>query len=287
MIYSMTGYGKADKEIDGVKYEVEIKSLNSKYFDLQVRLPNGLRQKEMELRKRLENKLVRGKISFQISYDTATAQTARNLNGGLLKNYVARVEDIFNDVNRSEIIASLLRNPDVWIKEEDKDIDALFLQLLPAVDSAIEKTLDFRRQEGKVIETDLITRLNEIHGFLSEVEKSAPERAEKIRKRLTESLEAIKTQPDENRFEQELIYYLEKLDINEEISRLKNHLDYFEKTLNGGGLSKGKKLNFIAQEMGREINTIGSKANDASIQHLVVQMKDALEKIKEQTANIL
>ncbi len=287
MIYSMTGYGKAETEINGVPYEVEIKSLNSKFFDLQLRLPNNLRQKEMELRKWLEKKLLRGKIVFQINVGNAAEQSARKLNKEVLIKYFEEINESFDDLDPSEIIASLIRNPDVWIQNEDEDADSLFSELKPVMEKAVEELIQFRKQEGKEIEKDLLLQLNEIRNHLEEIKKLAPARTDRIRRKLEESIRLIREHADENRFEQELIYYLEKLDINEEISRLKNHLDYFQTTLQSGETSKGKKLNFISQEMGREINTIGSKANDAAIQRHVVQMKDALEKIKEQTANIL
>ncbi len=287
MLYSMTGYGKAHTEINGTQYEVEIKSLNSKYFDLQTRLPNGLRQKEMDFRKMLESGLVRGKITFQITLDASSELTARKLNRNVLQNYLNEINEIFTGLNQSEIIASLLRHPDIWIQESDEDVESVYKNLIPVVEKAVEEVTVFRKQEGESIEKDIRQRLSEIGNYLARVESLAPVRLEKIKAKLSESIKSIKDQADENRFEQELIYYLEKLDINEEIIRLKNHLNYFEKTMNGPGVTKGKKLNFIAQEMGREINTIGSKANDAGIQHLVVQMKDALEKIKEQSGNVL
>lgn len=288
MIYSMTGYGKADKTTDDITYQIEIKSLNSKYFDPVIRLPQELRAMELSLRKLLENRLQRGKISFQITPQGPGTTRARRLHKELLKNYVQQINETFAHLDRSQIVASLLRNPDIWYTEEDTDAGKLYENLLPAIEKAIADLIAFRRQEGKEIEADMRHQMKIITEHLNEIKKNAPRRKEKLKTKLILSLKESDAEINPERFEQELIYYLDKWDINEEISRLKNHLHYFDETLQDENhIQKGKKLQFIAQEMGREINTLGAKANDALIQRHVVQMKDALEKIKEQTANTL
>lgn len=288
MIYSMTGYGKAAQTVDDTVYQVEIKSLNSKYFDPNIRLPQELRAVEIPLRKLLESRLHRGKISFQITPQGPGTTQARQLHKELLKNYVRQVNETFDDLDQSQVVASLLRNPDVWFAEEDTDAAALYAALLPAIEKAVADLVAFREQEGAEIEKDMRRQLKEIERHLAAIERRAPERKTELKTRLFTLLEESGVDVNPERFEQELLYYLDKWDINEEINRLKNHIRYFNETLREKkNLRKGKKLQFIAQEMGREINTTGAKANDTEIQHHVVQMKDALEKIKEQTANVL
>jgi len=288
MIYSMTGYGKAEGSFRDVPYEVEIKTLNSKYTDFNLKLPQELRSYEIPLRKRLEQALQRGKIHLQIQPRASVKTDFRLLNREVLQNYVREVTEIYPEAGRSEIIASLLRHPDVWILPASDEGEALYHALTPAIEKAVEEVNAFRLHEGLRIEADMGRHLDEIGKALDEIVRLAPTRKEKLRAHLTGALEEAGIRPDPERFEQELIYYLEKWDINEEIQRLHTHLRHFDETLKDESKRpKGKKLNFIAQEMGREINTMGAKANDAAIQRLVVSMKDALEKIKEQTANVL
>ncbi len=287
MIYSMTGFGKSETIIEDVSYRIEIKSLNSKNFDLQVRLPQEFRSVEIKIRKWLENQLLRGKVYFQIIREKNSVSKAPGIHFELLKKYTEELQDQFPGLDYNHLIPSLLRNNEIWIQEEDENAEQLFQQIFPAMKKAVAELTAFRLQEGEQIEEDILKQAEFIKNKLTELQQFEPERIEKIRKRILDSLQQLQAEIDTVRFEQEMIYYLEKLDINEEISRLKNHLDFFFKTVQNKEISKGKKLNFIAQEMGREINTIGSKAADSKMQRLVVEMKDALEKIKEQTANIL
>ncbi|NPA43740.1 MAG: YicC family protein [Chlorobi bacterium] len=288
MIRSMTGYGKATAVVNGIPYQVELKSLNSKYFDLSVRLPHELRAAEMEIRKLLEDKLKRGKVTVQITPEGPGDMAARQLNTELLKNYTAAVREVFPQADESQIVASLLRNPDLWYQAESPDAEEVFRALLPALEQAAEELDAFRRREGQTIARDMEEKAALIRDRLEKVRELAPRRKEKLKEKLLTSLAEAGVEADPERFEQELIYYLDRWDINEEMQRLATHLDHFAETLHDPSRDlKGKKLNFIAQEMGREINTTGSKASDADIQRLVVEMKDALEKIKEQTANVL
>jgi len=284
----MTGYGRADVRIDDIPYAIELKSLNSKFFDLQVRVPSRLRGREMELRKWLESLLHRGKVQLYITPQGPEAVSAKALNKNLLRHYVDQVRETFPQADLNEMLNALLRHPDIWYSAEEDNENTFYQALLPALQQAVEQLQEFRKNEGKSIEKDLKKHLRVLRTKLDKIREAVPDRNKKWKDKLLKTLEENYIEIDQDRFEQELIYYLEKGDINEEIQRLDNHLRYFSEVLRQKNpITKGKKLNFIAQEIGREINTIGSKANDSNIQKMVVEMKEALEKIKEQTANIL
>ncbi len=287
MIYSMTGYGKAEKAIGDVQYTVEIKTLNGKFFDLQVKMPSDFREKEIEIRKSLEKVLLRGKATFYLNAESLSGAASRMLNTRVLKQYLNSISKAFPIQDQDKILSHMLSAPDVWEKQEPEDLESLWKEIRFLIEKAVDEVQAFRKQEGLELERDIREKLETIKKRLKHVEALEPKRIEKIKQELKKSLEELKDQVDPVRFEQEVIYYLDRLDINEEIVRLRHHLSYFEKTLDDKEIQKGKKLQFIAQEIGREINTIGSKANDSSIQREVVEMKNALEKIKEQTSNVL
>lgn len=290
MVLSMTGYGKAVVSIKGVQYSMEIRSLNSKGLEMNIKLPPSIKPLEIAWRNKISNSLERGKIDFSVSIDSAESDSTSNLNLDLLKKYLNRFKSIANETQISDaglfqaalLIPGVLQGQTEEWEEEDR------IQLDNAFDIALLGLTDFRIQEGKALEADLTIRIQEIQSKLESIKVLDPERIVRIRTQIHDSVINFVKQEnlDTNRFEQELIYYIERLDITEEIIRLESHLRYFDEVLQEG-MSKGRKLNFISQEMGREINTIGSKASDKDIQKLVVQMKDELEKIKEQLNNIL
>lgn len=285
MIQSMTGFGKSVFELPNRKIITEIKSLNSKTADINIRIPVLLREKELEIRKQISTTLERGKIDFNITFENTGEKTSAVINPQIVKAYMKQLNEIFPD-NSVEILKIAMRMPDILTTTSEEISEEEFSVVLNSIEKAIENLKEFRIQEGKVLEKDFLLRLEKISTYLSEIEEIDTERLNGIRQRLQKSVEEIREKVDENRFEQELIFYLEKLDITEEKIRLKNHLNYFEETLRSSE-SNGRKLGFIAQEIGREINTMGSKANYAPMQQRVVQMKDELEKIKEQVLNIL
>ncbi|MDC6366303.1 MULTISPECIES: YicC/YloC family endoribonuclease [Flavobacteriaceae] len=285
MIQSMTGFGKHVIQLPSKKITVELKSLNSKNLDINARIPQSYREKELELRKMIADVLVRGKVDFSLYVEITGEETTAEVNQGVVKKYMEQLANIAkgDDIKLLELS---LRMPDT-LKTDRNDIDdAEYAEIKKAMKSALEAITNFRNEEGKVLEKDFVSRLKKLKDLLEEVNAIDPERLSTIRERLERAISDLKVEVDANRFEQELIYYLEKYDITEEKVRLANHLKYFETTLNSND-SNGKKLGFISQEIGREINTIGSKANYASMQQLVVQMKDELEKIKEQMLNVL
>lgn len=289
MIRSMTGYGKAIAEAEGKKITVEVRSLNSKQFDLNLRMPSLYREKEPVLRNELSQRLERGKVDFSV-YMEITGETGDTpINKTLVKNYFRQLKEISAGLGeeRTDYLSLIVRMPDIFRNERELLGEEEAKKLVACSLKAIDDLNSFREDEGKSLEKELEKRIREISSLLASVEKADPLRIKTIRERLKKNLyEAIgKDKMDENRFEQELIFYFEKLDITEETVRLKTHCGYFLKTMKEK--SSGRKLNFIAQEIGREINTIGSKANDAEIQQQVVQMKDELEKIKEQLNNVL
>ena len=283
---SMTGYGQAETEIQGRIYRVEIRSVNAKYNDINLRLPQSFRSKEMDIRKRLQTRLRRGKIQLTLNEEISPDLARLQLNEGVLETYRKKLQNLYPGADINHLLPALLRLPDVWQTPEE-DIESLWAGVEAAIGRAILALDDYRMKEGASIFADLEKHLEVIRGCLEQIEKLDPERMEKIRKRLHKLTADIKDQADPARLELEMLLFADKLDINEEKQRLRHHLDYFVQTMRSDHSEKGKKLNFIAQEMGREINTIGSKANDAGIQKCVVEMKEALEKIKEQTANIL
>ncbi|WP_300433821.1 YicC/YloC family endoribonuclease [Christiangramia sp.] len=285
MIQSMTGFGKSVTQIPNKKITVELKSLNSKNFDLNARIPSQYREKELDLRNIISNDLGRGKVDLSIYVEYTGEQTSTNVNTQVVKNYMDQLRDIVN-ASEIELLKMAVKMPDSLKTERDEIDDEEFKAIEGAVKSALKEINNFRNDEGKALEKDLKLRISNIQKLLKEVIKIDPDRIDAVRDRLRKGIEEIKEQADENRFEQEIVYYIEKFDITEEKVRLDNHLDYFQKTLNSKD-SNGRKLAFISQEIGREINTIGSKSNYAPMQQMVVQMKDELEKIKEQLLNVL
>lgn len=285
MIQSMTGFGKHVVQLPSKKITIEIKSLNSKNLDINARIPQIYREKELELRKMIADSLLRGKIDFGLYVEITGEETTSEINEGVVKKYMEQLRNIAEG-DAIKLLELALRMPDT-LKSEKGDIDEQeYLSIKDAMKEALLKIRRFRDTEGSVLEKDFKLRLKTLGNLLDEVQNIDTERLESIRERLERALSELQVEVDANRFEQELIYYLEKYDITEEKVRLANHLKYFETTLNSEE-SNGKKLGFIAQEIGREINTIGSKANFAPMQQIVVQMKDELEKIKEQMLNVL
>lgn len=289
MIRSMTGFGKATLELEEKTIHVEIRSLNSKGADISLRMSSGLRNYELELRNEISRQLERGKIDLSIYIESKKAETPAEINLPLAKAYHEQLKALAGEIGEplSDSLSQILKMPDV-LKSERKETDENeWKKIKPCVHEAIQQLHAFRDKEGVSLQHDLNERLDKIEKGLEEVKKLDSARITTIKERIKNNLgETIGFDKiDSNRFEQELIYYIEKLDINEEKVRLKTHLDYFRETCKEA--SPGRKLNFISQEIGREINTIGSKANDAGIQKIVVGMKDELEKIKEQTNNVL
>jgi len=285
MIQSMTGYGKTVLQLETKKVTIEVKSLNSKNLDLNVRIPAYYREKELEIRKRLATFLERGKVDFSIYIEETGEKLSTKINHAVVNLYIDQLREIV-DGDRTELLKMAVRMPDT-LKTEREELDQdEWKQIAVTIGDTITKIVTYRSDEGAVLEADFVKRITTIRNVLQEVIAIDPDRITAVKERLQKGIEELKTKVDENRFEQELVYYIEKYDITEEKVRLENHLDYFIKELAGNG-SNGKKLGFISQEIGREINTIGSKANYAPMQKMVVQMKDELEKIKEQNLNVL
>lgn len=293
MIKSMTGYGYAQYEDDQLQVVVEIKSLNSKYFDVNLKLPKQFSEKEIDLRSFLSNKLERGKITLSIEFQKkAVNEPQIKVNDKLFKSYYHTFQQLADTVNANttELFRFALEAPEVMVPElEHPDIEDDYKKLLKVIEEAVSHCNDFRKKEGEVLKNKIADYADEIEKLDSEIEKYENQRIQQVKERLKNSINELLTdnEYDANRFEQELIYYLEKLDITEEKVRLKSHTNYFKNVLQEESGPHGKKLNFITQEMNREINTIGSKANHADIQRLVIRMKEELEKIKEQVQNIL
>ncbi len=292
MIQSMTGYGKAVAELPDKKINVEIKSLNSKAMDLSTRIAPAYREKEMEIRNEIARTLERGKVDFSLWVEKKEAeQLATPINQELVNAYYKRIKEISDATGipqPADWFGTLLRLPDVMLKNEMQELAEDEWQAAHQVmEEALAHLVEFRKQEGMALEKKFREKIANITRLLAEVEPYEKERVTKIKERITDALEkTLSVDYDKNRLEQELIYYIEKLDINEEKQRLSNHLTYFISTLEAG-YGQGKKLGFIAQEMGREINTLGSKSNHAEMQKIVVQMKDELEQIKEQVLNVM
>ena len=287
----MTGYGKAVVAFKGKKINAEIKSLNSKQLDLQTRIAPLYREKEMEIRQAISAKLERGKVDFALWVEKDADVEATPVNAALMENYYRQLKAIAQKAGIPEPqdwIQSLIRMPDVMTRTENEELsDEEWAAASKAIGQAIDALLSFRRQEGEALQKKFTEKIDNIERLLAEIEVFEKQRVEKIRQRIVEGLQQIPgVDYDKNRLEQELIYYIEKLDISEEKQRLSNHLQYFRETM-AEGHGQGKKLGFIAQEMGREINTTGSKSNQAEMQNIVVQMKDELEQIKEQVLNAL
>ena len=291
MIQSMTGYGKAVVNYKDKKINVEVRSLNSKTLDLSTRMAPVYREKEMEVRQLLSKSLVRGKVDFSIWVEKDADVDAAPINGALINNYYNQIKTISANTGVPEPndwFALLLRMPDVMARNDQEVLsDEEWAVTLSAIEAAVASLVDFRKQEGEALSRKFEEKLDNIARLMSDIEPYEKSRVEKIRTRIVEGLSAIpEVDYDKNRLEQELIYYIEKLDISEEKQRLANHLKYFRETM-AESEAQGKKLGFIAQEMGREINTTGSKSNQAEMQNIVVMMKDELEQIKEQVLNVL
>ncbi|MCU0460567.1 MAG: YicC family protein [Bacteroidales bacterium] len=291
MIKSMTGYGKSVAEIPQKKISIEIKSLNSKSLDLNARLPWLYKEKESEMRNLISQKLDRGKIDLTINFDVFDSEIVPVINKSVVKNYFSQLKEIAGELNINaddQLLSTIMRLPDALKTEKPELEEEEWIRVREKLNEAIDQLDGYRIEEGKSLEADLIRAIGKILTLLQGIEEFEGDRIKKIRERLNASLaENVGTENiDKNRFEQELIFYLEKLDINEEKVRLKKHCEYFLEKI-ASLPPNGKILNFISQEIGREVNTIGSKANDASIQKLVVMMKDELEKIKEQSLNVL
>lgn len=291
MIQSMTGYGKSDAVFNGKKIHVEVKSLNSKALDLNARVAPLYREKEMEVRQLLAKAIERGKVDFTLWVEKDETSVAATINPEAVKNYVAQIQDICNAQSLAmpqNVWDVVLRLPDATQTNAVEELtDEEWAVVLDAIQQAVVHLVDFRKQEGAALYKKFSEKLDNIERYLHEIEPYEKGRVEKIRQRLFDRLSELKgVDYDKNRLEQELIYYIEKLDISEEKQRLANHLRYFRETMDNGH-GQGKKLGFISQEMGREINTTGSKSNQAEMQNIVVKMKDELEQIKEQVLNVM
>jgi uncharacterized protein (TIGR00255 family) len=288
MIQSMTGFGKSVLQLPTKKVTIEIKSLNSKNLDLNVRIPSYYKEKELAVRKKLARALVRGKVDFSIFVEMTADETSTTVNKGVVKDYINQLKNVVETGRASdvELLKMAISMPDALKTEREELDENEWATINQNIDEAIEKITQYRIDEAASLEIDFKERIANIKMYLDEVKALDADRIENVKTRLQKAINDLQVDADENRFEQELIYYLEKLDINEEKVRLENHLNYFLETLDTPD-SNGKKLGFIVQEMGREINTTGSKANFAPMQKAVIQMKNELEQIKEQILNVL
>lgn len=290
MIQSMTGFGKATLELSTKKITIEVKSLNSKQMDLSARIPSVYKEQELNIRGLIGRRLERGKVDFAIYVENTGKETTSQINQNVLESYYNQIKESSEKLGvdvPADWFQVLLRMPDVLKYEAQEADEEEWSKVLETINMAIDQLIEFRRQEGAMLEKLFTEKISNITTLQSDVEPYETERVEKVKSRIIEALEKIeKFDYDKNRFEQEMIYYIEKLDINEEKNRLTNHLKYFLETMKSAS-GQGKKLGFIAQEMGREINTMGSKSNHAQMQQIVVQMKDELEQIKEQVLNVL
>ncbi|MBK9271377.1 MAG: YicC family protein [Saprospiraceae bacterium] len=289
MIYSMTGYGQVKAQYKDKEITVELRCLNSKMNDFRVKTPNAYRHKELELRKLLNDAVIRGKLDFILSVISSKGDEDYSLNKNLFKSFYNQIHDLGIDLSQTDILNAILQFPNVIEPNANELEDDEYDFVLSVIKEAIEKLNDFRIIEGAIVENEFLLRIKIIIDHLDEITQFEKERYELLRDKILKSLNSTFSNEniDKNRFEQELMYYMERLDITEEKVRLRQHCDYFLKEMESENVSKSKKLNFISQEMGREINTLGAKAQHSSIQKLVVVMKDELEKIKEQLANIL
>jgi len=291
MIRSMTGFGKTEFEVGNKKITLEIKSLNSKQLDINTRIPAMYREKDIEIRRLISEKLTRGKVDFALYLDNLGTESTSRINGAIVKDYYRQLKTIHKELGlevSGTIINTILRLPETVKMVYDELEESEWLVVRENLIKSLEELNRFRDQEGLALKTDIVGNIANILDLLKQVEPFENQRMENVKAKIKDSLDALQLNGsvDKNRFEQELIYYLEKLDINEEKVRLANHCSYFNETMNEDEPS-GRKLGFIAQEIGREINTIGSKANESGLQRIVVQMKDNLEKIKEQVLNVL
>ncbi|MEO2059054.1 MAG: YicC/YloC family endoribonuclease [Mesonia sp.] len=288
MIQSMTGFGKSIVALPGKKITIELKSLNSKNLDLNARMPSQYRERELDLRGKIAKSLSRGKVDFSLYVEITGEATTASVNAAVVKKYIQQLKEIppTGSADEASLLEIAMRLPDTLKTEREEIDESEFNAIDQGLEEALAEINDFRDAEGKALEKDFVLRIETLQQLLQEVIEIDPQRIDAVKERLQKGIEELKENVDENRFEQELVYYIEKYDITEEKTRLENHLSYFTETLNSSD-SNGKKLGFIGQEIGREINTIGSKSNFAPMQKLVVQMKDELEKIKEQLLNVL
>ena len=286
MIQSMTGFGKAFMQLPNKKITVEIKSLNSKGLDLNVRTPSIYREMELQIRNTVAQRLERGKIDFSLYVEVTGEETSSKINVSIIKGYINQMREVIPDANETELMKMAIRMPDV-LKTEREELDKTeWIRIENVIQEALDNIASFRSDEGLSLEKEFELRISNIEKLMTKAVSFDSERVETVKTRLRSALEELKTTVDENRFEQELIFYLEKYDITEEKVRLGNHLNYFLETMKKKE-ALGRKLGFITQEIGREVNTMGSKSNHTEMQKLVVQMKDELEKIKEQVLNVL
>jgi len=286
MIQSMTGFGKASLQLPTKKITVELKSLNSKGLDLNTRMPSVYREMELGLRNQIAQSLERGKVDFSLFIEVTGEETSTKVNAPIVKAYIAQMRAILPDADNTELMKMAVRMPDALKTERDEIDENEWKQIQTVIDEALANINEFRASEGLSLEKEFKLRIENIRFYMAQALDLDPERVQNIKDKLQTAIDELRVNVDTNRFEQELIYYLEKLDITEEKVRLTNHLDYFLETIKGSE-ANGRKLGFITQEMGREINTMGSKSNHAGMQKLVVMMKDELEKIKEQVLNVL
>lgn len=286
MIQSMTGFGKASLQLPTKKITVEIKSLNSKGLDLNTRMPSVFREMELGLRNQISQRLERGKIDFSLYIEVTGEETTSKINVPIVKGYINQMKAVIPNADETELMKMAVRMPDALKTERDEIDENEWKEIQKVIDQALENMAQFRKDEGASLEKEFKSRIGNILSLMNQAVSFDKERIDTIKTRLRTAIDEIKVTVDENRFEQELIFYLEKYDITEEKVRLENHLNYFIETL-AGTEANGRKLGFITQEMGREINTMGSKSNHSEMQKLVVMMKDELEKIKEQVLNVL
>lgn len=286
MIQSMTGFGKATLQLPTKKVTVEIKSLNSKGLDLNTRMPSVFREMELGLRNQLSQRLERGKIDFSLYVEVTGEETTSKINVPIVKGYINQMKAVLPQADETELLKMAVRMPDALKTERDEIDENEWKKIQTVIDEALENMVQFRKDEGVSLEKEFLHRIANIMTLMNNAVAYDAERVDTVKTRLRNALDELKENVDENRFEQELIFYLEKYDITEEKVRLENHLNYFIETL-AGTEANGRKLGFITQEMGREINTMGSKSNHSEMQKLVVMMKDELEKIKEQVLNVL
>jgi uncharacterized protein (TIGR00255 family) len=282
----MTGFGKASLQLPTKKITVEIKSLNSKGLDLNTRMPSVFREMELGLRNQISQRLERGKVDFSLYVEVTGEETTSKINVPIVNGYINQMKAVIPTADETELLKMAVRMPDALKTERDEIDENEWKQIQTVINEALENIANFRKDEGASLEKEFQLRISNINNLMNEAVSYDAERVETVKTRLRTALDELKVNVDENRFEQELIFYLEKYDITEEKVRLGNHLNYFIETLNGTE-ANGRKLGFITQEMGREINTMGSKSNHTEMQKLVVMMKDELEKIKEQVLNVL
>ena len=285
MIYSMTGFGKAEAQLKNKNILLELRSLNSKNLDISIKLPHEVREIEFRLRKLISESLIRGKIDLFVNIDDLSNNHSKNINSAVVNDYINQLKEIYPG-DKIELLKLAVKLPNTLANKKEESDKKEANEIEKLLKNAIKDLKKYRLEEGISLKIDLEERIKNIHNSLSEIKKFESKRINRVKKNLKELINKLNLEVNKDRFEQELIYYIEKYDITEEKVRLKNHIDFFKKGLNLKE-SSGKKLSFIAQEIGREINTIGAKAYDSEIQHLIVKMKDELEKIKEQLFNIL